>query len=156
MACAGTEGVKPAELTLDPGDRPAIVERAPEEIPTSKLASPPPIAWLIDERIARETARRTARPMFVFARADWSAASLTMDRVVWPDLGVRAAAQPFVALRVDLTADDPDANARLDHLAIVGLPSLIVFDEEGVEVARVERFADAVEVASVLREARAP
>ena len=105
---------------------------------SSSTASPreaPPIAWVTSEPDARDWARRLGLPLLVWARAEWAVAALEMERKVWTDPRVREAARPFVALRLDLTETEGDAQRYAERYDLTGVPSTILFDARGRRVA---------------------
>jgi len=73
--------------------------------------------------------------MIVFLRADWSAASLELERAVWTDPAVRRAARRFVAVRVDVTDTQADAEYWSQRYFARGIPTTVLVDAEGKTVA---------------------
>jgi len=91
--------------------------------------------------------------MLVWARAEWDAAALEMERKVWTDPRVREAARPFVALRLDMTQTEGDAQRYAERYEVVGLPTLILFDATGRRVATLTTYRSAEAVVEALRRA---
>lgn len=128
-------------------DRPAPSRRVRAQLPAA------PIVWLASERDARERARRTGAPLLVYARAAWSAAALDMERRAWPDPRVLAAARSFVALRLDLTDAEGDAELYAQGYALTAIPTTLVFDAHGHQVAALTGSVDPAALAAALTEA---
>jgi thiol:disulfide interchange protein len=112
-----------------------------------------PIAWIDSEPEARGRARRAGRPMLVWVRADWDAATLEMERRVWTDPAVIAKVRPFVPLRLDLTETEGNAELYAQHFDVQGLPTTIVLDAAGRRVAAIVGYRDAATVLEALRAA---
>ena len=93
------------------------------------------IAWEASERDARERARRSGLPLIVYARAEWSAGSLEMERRAWVDPRVVAAARGFVALRLDLSDAEGDAELYAQRYGLTALPMTLLFDARGRKAA---------------------
>jgi thiol:disulfide interchange protein len=92
-------------------------------------------------------------PMIVWARADWAAPALEMERRVWTDPEVVAAARPFVALRLDLTEAEGDAERLAERYAVTGMPMTVILDARGNRVAGLFGFQNAAALAAALRRA---
>jgi thiol:disulfide interchange protein len=112
-----------------------------------------PIAWIDSEPEARARARRAGRPMLVWVRADWDAATLEMERRVWTDAAVIAKVRPFVALRLDLTEAEGNAELYAKQFDVQGLPTTIVMDQSGKRVASILGYRDAATVLEALQAA---
>jgi thiol:disulfide interchange protein DsbD len=112
-----------------------------------------PIAWETSEPAARERARRAELPLVVFARAEWDAAGLEMERRVWTDPRVVAAARPFVMLRLDLTAAEGDAERYAERYDVRGLPTIVFFDGRGRRVAALFGLQDPDRLVEALHDA---
>jgi len=93
--------------------------------------------------------------MLVHLAADWSAASLAMAREVWSDPRIMFQRAPIVALRIDVTDDSSDAEIAALRFDARSIPTTIVFDGEGREVARIEGQATVDEVLAAIRAAGA-
>lgn len=111
------------------------------------------IAWETSEPEARARAHRQGLPMLVFAFAAWAAGSAEMDRAVWSDPNVVAVAARFVALRLDLTAAEGDAEGYAQRYGVVAVPETVVLDGEGRVVDRASGVANVERVLAALRKA---
>ncbi|WP_170319521.1 thioredoxin family protein [Polyangium spumosum] len=142
-ACLVACGARPPEappVVAIPGDAPAPVAAA---APRDDPKPPPrirPWVWETDEPRARARASREGLPLLVHLSADWSAASLMMAREVWSDPRILLQRTPLVALRIDLTdgSASPDAELWAERYGARVVPTTIVFDAEGREVARID------------------
>lgn len=101
-------------------------------------AGVPSITWQGSESVARRTAREQARPLVIYLRADWVAASAEVERSVWTDPRVRRAMQPAVACRLDLSGADPSHDHQLAALKVHRLPAVLLLDGRGEELGRLE------------------
>jgi thiol:disulfide interchange protein len=138
------------------------------EAPTSSAPPPEPvdagvprkrvvtaIAWIDSEPEAWGRARRTGQPLLLWIRAGWDAATLEMERKVWTDPAVIAAARPFVQLRIDMTETDGDAELYAQKYDVQGLPTTLLFAAGGRRVAAFTGMRDPAALADALRAAAA-
>jgi len=110
--------------------------------------------WETSEPEARAKARRGSRPMIVWARAEWAAPVLQMERSTWTDPRVAAAAQGFVALRLDLTEAEGEAELYAKRYGVDTMPMIIVLDSKGQQVAVVRGMADVAVIVGALEKAQ--
>src|SRR5690606_32366509 len=80
---------------------------------------------------ALAAARSAGRPVMVDFTADWCVSCKELERYTFPDPTVVAALEPFVLLRADVTANDPDDKALLDYFDSFGPPTIAFFDGKG-------------------------
>jgi thiol:disulfide interchange protein len=116
--------------------------------------APLPIVWQRDVAHAEALARRERRALMLWFHADWSAASAEFERTVWSDAGVRRAAATVVPLAIDLT--DVSAAASEERAArhrIERVPSVLIVDARGSELARFEGLVDAALVMTAIHRA---
>ncbi len=66
--------------------------------------------------------------------ADWCTACKELDEKTFSDEGVKTAMDPFVLVRVDLTANDDSAKAISQKYHIFGPPAILFFDEKGEQL----------------------
>jgi thiol:disulfide interchange protein DsbD len=74
-----------------------------------------------------------------------------MERRVWTDPRVVAAARPFVALRLDMTDTEGDAERLAERYEVVGMPATVLFDARGQRVKSLLGYRDPAELAAALR-----
>jgi thiol:disulfide interchange protein len=80
--------------------------------------------------------------MIVWMRAEWAASAVRMEREVWSDPRVISAARPFVALRLDLTEAEGDAERYAERYEVTGMPTTVLFDARGRKVASLFGYQD--------------
>jgi thiol:disulfide interchange protein DsbD len=112
-----------------------------------------PIAWETSEPAARDRARRARLPLLVWLEATWAAPALEMERKTWTDPRVQDAARPFVALRLDLSAAEGDAERYAERYKVDGVPSTILFDAQGRRVATLYGYQDPETIVAALARA---
>lgn len=66
--------------------------------------------------------------------ADWCTACKELDEKTFSDEGVKTAMDPFVLVRVDLTANDDSAKAISQKYHIFGPPAILFFDDKGEQI----------------------
>ena len=83
--------------------------------------------------------------------ATWCVACKELEKYTFADKDVMVKGGRFVAGKIDMTDDEDPANAELKKkYKITGLPAVLIFDSEGKEVARVEKFVEAKEFLALL------
>ncbi len=93
------------------------------------------IAWMTDERAARDRAARERVPLLVVFLAAWSVPSVTLEATTLADPRVVRAARGAATLRVDVS--DVDASREvLQRFAVATAPTVIVLAPDGGETFR--------------------
>ena len=101
----------------------------------------PAITWVDNEQAGRAKATAENKPVLVDFGATWCTACKELEHNTFPNPGVRTEAQRFVAIHVDATDDDaPDTKRLQEKYKVVGLPTVIMLDAAGNEVARFNEF----------------
>ncbi len=97
------------------------------------------------------------RPVMLDLYADWCVACKEFEKYTFSDPQVQAALKESVLLQANVTANNAQDAALLRQLNVLGLPTILFFDAQGVEqpAARVTGFMDAATFAAHLRN-RAP
>ena len=105
-----------------------------------------------------ETALANARGKQVMLDlyADWCVACKEFEKYTFSDPQVQQALQNTVLLQADVTANSAQDVALLKHLQVLGLPTILFFDEDGNEqpALRVTGFMDANAFRAHLRESQ--
>jgi thioredoxin:protein disulfide reductase len=75
------------------------------------------------------------RPVMLDFYADWCVSCKEMERFAFADARVRAKLQNTLLLQADVTANNEDDKALLQHFELFGPPAILFFDSKGHEVA---------------------
>lgn len=121
----------------------------------SATPAPTAIAWQTSELEARHRAKARELPL-AFLFAEWAVPAVRMDRDTWTDPRIVARSRGFVALRLDVSDADANAQAEADHFDSKTMPSTILLDDAGRELGRLEGFASADDVLAALARADVP
>jgi thiol:disulfide interchange protein len=111
-----------------------------------------PIDWSIDPEGARDEAARQKKPLLVFVRAEWSTAALQMEREVLRDPKIARAARPFVAVRLDATAEAPKTYYWMTGLDVRTVPSVLLLSTTSARREAVEGLVTAEELVTALND----
>ncbi len=100
-------------------------------------------------------ARSHGKSVMLDFYADWCTSCKEMERYTFSDSAVQAALNTTVLLRADVTANDDDDKALLQHFGIFGPPTIAFYGVDGREQRkyRVVGFMKAAEFAPLAREA---
>ncbi|HVN43310.1 MAG TPA: protein-disulfide reductase DsbD, partial [Steroidobacteraceae bacterium] len=85
----------------------------------------------LDRAIA--AARAAGRPVMLDFYADWCVSCKEMEKLTFPDAGVRAELARAVLLQADVTANDEVDQALLHRFGILGPPTIVFFGVDGAE-----------------------
>ena len=79
--------------------------------------------------------------------ADWCVTCKEFEKYTFSDDGVRSALSNVQLLQANVTANNAQDNALLQHLQVLGLPTILFFDAQGKEIAdsRVTGFLNAAD-----------
>ena len=89
------------------------------------------IAWQSGYDAGIAMAKAEHRPVMIDFGADWCEACKDLERKTYVDARVQAAAQRFVAIKLDATTIDDALQKILDRYSVVGLPTVIFIDSKG-------------------------
>jgi thiol:disulfide interchange protein DsbD len=99
------------------------------------------LAWEHSEETATAKAKTEKRPLMVDFTAEWCAACKELTRETFSNPRVMEKTAHFVAVKVDATDDeDPQIEAVKGKYKVVGLPTVVIFDSNGVERKRFNEF----------------
>lgn len=118
-----------ASLSLHPHDRGA-----------SGSPDPRVLIWRSDAAQALVDAFASGRPVLVDFWAQWCGPCHEMDRKTFGDARVQAALERFVLVRVDVTTPSAQSGEMTARYGVVGYPTLLLIDGQGVLRERIERF----------------
>jgi len=85
--------------------------------------------------LEREVAAASAdgKPVMLDFYADWCVSCIEMERFTFTDPGVQAEFARAKLLQADVTANDAEDQALLQHFGILGPPTIVFFDASGRE-----------------------
>ncbi|WP_433637508.1 protein-disulfide reductase DsbD [Kluyvera georgiana] len=106
------------------------------------------------ESLNAALANARGKPVMLDLYADWCVACKEFEKYTFSDPQVQQALQNTVLLQADVTANSAQDVALLKHLQVLGLPTILFFDEDGNEqpVLRVTGFMDAAAFRAHLRD----
>jgi thiol:disulfide interchange protein DsbD len=106
----------------------------------------------VDE-LNQALAQAKGRPVMLDLYADWCVACKEFEKYTFSDTRVQAALNNSVLLQADVTANNAQDQALLQHLQVLGLPTIVFFDAQGHEqpARRVTGFMDASAFTAHLR-----
>ncbi|WP_033749237.1 protein-disulfide reductase DsbD [Pantoea sp. NGS-ED-1003] len=115
---------------------PATAQTA-AQLPFQRIASAPQL----DEALRQANGRVTMVDLY----ADWCVACKEFEKYTFSDPGVREALSRYQLLQANVTANNATDNALLQHLQVLGLPTILFFDAQGREIpgSRVTGFLNA-------------
>ena len=80
-----------------------------------------------------DAAQVAGQPVMLDFYADWCVSCKEMERFTFTDPGVRAEFDRARLLQADVTANDAEDQALLQHFGILGPPTIVFFDAQGRE-----------------------
>lgn len=89
------------------------------------------IAWETSHDRGLAHAKAWHRPVMIDFGAEWCEACKELELKTYVDPRVRAAAQHFVAIRIDATTIDDNVQKLLDRYGVMGLPTVVFIDSQG-------------------------
>ncbi|MBI4341199.1 MAG: thioredoxin family protein [Candidatus Omnitrophica bacterium] len=99
-------------------------------------ANGPAVAWQPYAAAALERAVRAHQPVVIDVYADWCLPCVELDRVSFRHPDVVQAMEGIVPLRIDVTRQaSSDAQALFQRYEVYGVPTVLLFDGQGVERA---------------------
>ena len=148
---------EPATVTLDrdgsAAPPPLVVVGSPNE---SKPAPRSRIEWVDakGEASARDRATRERRSVLVYFSATWCAACAELEKT-FRDRRVLELTTDGESIHVDATDDDdPKVIELVEKYRVIGLPTLVIIDTRGSEVARITEYVTGPKLAAALEKAR--
>ena len=101
----------------------------------------------------RALSQANGRPVMLDLYADWCVACKEFEKYTFSDKQVQTALQNTLLLQADVTRNNAQDKALLQHLQVLGLPTIVFFDAQGQEhpTQRVTGFMDAPAFAAHLR-----
>jgi len=100
-------------------------------------------------------AAAAGRPAIVDFWAEWCAQCKELDHKTWVDPAVHAEGQRFTRVKMDMTRSETDwAKTQNADYAVVGMPTVILYDSQGREARRFVGFRKAGAVLEMMRGVR--
>lgn len=128
-ACGGTSG------SGSPSAAPVISNRPPRDGGAGDAPAGPP-KWLTDPDKALSDAGAQHRPVLIEFFADWAMPCHELDKeLLDPDVE-RLVGEHYVAARIDVTDGSDSARQLQDRFHADAVPTLLVLDASGHELAR--------------------
>jgi len=125
----------------------AIVPSAERAVGPSEAG----VTWLVnEEEAARRTAAEENRPLIVDVYADWCVACVELDHKTWNKPEVASRLGGFVRLKLDFTRETPWVSEMKSKYEITGMPTVMMFDPMGREVARFTGFKSGADFLALL------
>ncbi|WP_297527371.1 protein-disulfide reductase DsbD, partial [Thiohalobacter sp.] len=94
------------------------------------------IKSLSDLEAAIAEASAQGKTVMIDFYADWCTECHRMEKYTFSDPAVQAALANSVLLKADVTANDDIDKALLKHFGLIGPPSILFFDRNGLELSR--------------------
>jgi len=82
--------------------------------------------------------KATGKPIMLDFYADWCASCKILEKTTLHDPRVKSSLANFVVVKADLTANDADSSAMLNHYNVVAPPTFIFFNAEGKELTNLQ------------------
>jgi len=101
--------------------------------PAKEAATANSVSWESDEASAVARAREQRKPVLIDAYAEWCVACRELDAITFADPRVQQRLRSYVTVKLDFTATTPETQKLRQKYGIVGLPTVLVLDENGVE-----------------------
>ena len=117
---------------LEPIPRGSLLAGPMGSAETAHLAFEP-IESVAELEVALATAQEAGMPVMVDFTADWCVACKEYEEYTFPDAEVMAALDPFALLQIDVTENNDDDQALLQHFSSFGPPTIAFFDRYGQE-----------------------
>jgi thiol:disulfide interchange protein DsbD len=110
--------------------------------PADGRAQTADVQWQAVDNLAElsaslESAGAAGRPVVLDLYADWCISCKLMERSVFPRPDVASRLAQFSLLRIDLTDNNADHQALLEHFGLFGPPGLLFFAADGSELTEV-------------------
>jgi len=107
--------------------------------------------WLSSDEEGFAQAKATGRKVLIDFFADWCVACREMDDKTWPDVSVQAELSNTVRIKLDLSRQEENTAVVQKKYNIIGMPTVVLFNEEGKELGRFAGLKTPAEVKDFLR-----
>ncbi|MCR4292972.1 MAG: thioredoxin fold domain-containing protein, partial [Candidatus Kuenenia sp.] len=91
------------------------------------------IHWITNEKEGLEIAKKEGKTAIIDFRASWCSACMELEKITYVDPRVIEESRKFVNIKIDATnAEDPEIKELWKKYKIVGLPTIVFVNKEGV------------------------
>jgi len=109
--------------------------------------------WIGTDTEGFNQARLTDRPVLMDFWADWCKNCKRLDKETWPDGAVQEELKRFIPVKLNLSKNEtPEAKNLLSKYKVMGMPTVILFDSDGNELARFAGYKPPEEVVQLLKQ----
>lgn len=104
----------------------------------------------LNQQLAQHKGKKAMLDLY----ADWCVACKEFEKYTFTDKDVQIEMENILMLQVDMTKNSPENNEIMKHFNVLGLPTILFFDEQGKELtsSRVTGFMDADEFLTWLKQ----
>lgn len=107
--------------------------------------------WIVDDvEGAFARAAMEGKPLIVDFYADWCVACVELDHKTYNRPEVLTRSEKFVNLKMDFTTQTDWTREMAEKYQVLGMPTVIFFNPQGVEVERFVGFKNAAEVSAIM------
>lgn len=100
-------------------------------LPKTEQISASSLVWMTNEDDALKLAREKHLPVIVDFTAEWCEACHVLDKNVLSNPKVTPELSRFVLLRIDVTNDTPENEAKRKRFGVMSLPTILFLSREG-------------------------
>jgi len=114
------------------------------------------IVWTNEHDTAVRAAAEAGKAVMIDFTADWCTGCKELDAHTFPDAGVAAEAERFVAVKLDASEPDDVMNDLFTRYGVLGLPTVVFIDPRGhvLEQPRVTGFTPPDRFLALMRQVR--
>jgi thiol:disulfide interchange protein DsbD len=109
------------------------------------------VDWRVNDEAALQQAASEGKPAIQDFYADWCVACVELDEKTWIDPRIMEEANRFVTVKMDFTEYDEFSKAATARYAVRGMPTVILYDSQGLEVTRFFGFKGPDEVLAIMK-----
>lgn len=106
--------------------------------------------WVHGIEEGRTIALKQGKKMLVDTSAEWCVACKELEEYTFSDAEVAKALETYVMVKVDFTKQTEENEALRKKLGVIGMPTVIFYDEKGAEVKRFSGFKNKKEFLSFI------